>query len=103
MGFEYAGVIVGLCWLRLSVALTTGCIDKSTPSTDCCYGEIELEPTLTSVGSSAFYECFGLTGSLTLPTGLTSIGSGAFYRCDGFTGSLTLPSGLTSELCVFWL
>ncbi len=36
--------------------------------------------SVTSIGNSAFYECYGLT-SVTIPNSVTSIGSSAFYRC----------------------
>ena len=37
--------------------------------------------SVTSIGSSAFYGCDGLT-SITIPSSVTSIGSFAFYECD---------------------
>ena len=51
--------------------------------------------SLTTIGSSAFYEC-EFTGGLNLTglTNLTTIGSTAFYNC-GFTGGLDV-SGLTN-------
>jgi hypothetical protein len=51
---------------------------------------------LTSLGTWAFSQCSGLTGTLTLPAGLTSLGNYAFYRCSGLTGTLTIPAGVTS-------
>lgn len=50
---------------------------------------------VTSIGESAFYNCSGLTGSLTIPYSVTYIGSYAFYRCSGFSGSLTIPNSVT--------
>ena len=38
---------------------------------------------VTSIGESAFYNCTGLTGTLTIPYSVTSIGSKAFYGCSG--------------------
>lgn len=52
--------------------------------------------TVTAIGEEAFYECDGLTGSLTIPNSVTSIGDYAFYKCSGFTGSLTLSNNLRS-------
>ena len=50
--------------------------------------------SVTSIGNSAFYECYGLT-SVTIPNSVTSIGSSAFYRCSGLT-SVTIPNSVTS-------
>ncbi len=49
---------------------------------------------VTSVGSSAFYDCSGLT-SVSIPNSVTSVGSSAFYGCSGLT-SVNIPSSLTS-------
>ena len=51
--------------------------------------------TVTAIGSNAFYNCSGLTGSLTIPDSVIEIGSLAFYGCSGFTGSLTLGNSVT--------
>ncbi len=50
--------------------------------------------TVTSIGSSAFYNCYGLT-SITIPNRVTSIGELAFRGCDGLT-SITIPNSVTS-------
>ena len=50
--------------------------------------------SVTSIGSNAFYRCFGMT-SIVIPNSVTSIGSGAFYWCNGLT-SITIPSSVTS-------
>ena len=60
-------------------------------------GEHTVKYTLTdptSIGSSAFTACNGLT-SIVIPDSVTSIGSSAFYACSGLT-SITIPSGVTS-------
>ena len=57
---------------------------------------------ITSIGNFgleyAFYECAGLTGSISFPS-LISIGDSGlnytFYNCKGLTGSISFPS-LTS-------
>lgn len=56
--------------------------------------------SVTSIGSSAFDNCWGLT-SITIPNSVTSIGNSAFEDCCGLT-SITIPNSLTSiEECAF--
>lgn len=50
--------------------------------------------SVTSIGTYAFYKCFGLT-SITIPNSVTSIGYGAFQGCSGLT-SVSIPDGVTS-------
>ena len=64
-----------------------------------CYGltgSLTIPNTVTSIGDFAFSECTGLTGSLILSNTLTYIGAYAFQACPGFTGDLTLPNTLTT-------
>ena len=49
---------------------------------------------VTSIGTSAFKNCSGLT-SVTILEGVTSIGDGAFWGCSDLT-SVTIPEGVTS-------
>ena len=49
---------------------------------------------VTSIGSSAFYNCYDLN-SVTIPNSVTSIGGNAFYGCSGLT-SVTIPASVTS-------
>ncbi|MBR5593668.1 MAG: leucine-rich repeat protein [Bacteroidaceae bacterium] len=49
--------------------------------------------SVTSIGNSAFYGCYGLT-SITIPNSVTSIGDCAFYGCSGLT-SITIPNSVT--------
>ena len=50
--------------------------------------------SVTSIGSSAFLLCSGLT-SVTIPNSVTRIGERAFQGCSGLT-SVTIPNSVTS-------
>ena len=50
--------------------------------------------SVTSIGNTAFYSCFGLT-SVTIPNSVTSIGGAAFYNCSGLT-SVTIANSVKS-------
>ncbi len=58
------------------------------------YNEVEYK--VTSIGASAFDDCSGLSGSLTIPNSVESIGNNAFNGCSGFTGTLTIPNSVES-------
>ena len=55
---------------------------------------VELGPTVTSIGNSAFYNCTSLA-DVTIPDSVTSIGNSAFSSCSSLT-SVTIPDSVTS-------
>ena len=55
---------------------------------------VVIEGGVTSIGSSAFQECYGLT-SITIPDGVTSIGVDAFAGCQNLK-NITIPDSVTS-------
>ena len=57
-------------------------------------GDVTIPDSVTSIRSSAFYGCSGLT-SLTIPDSVKSIEYGAFSGCSGLT-SVTIPDSVTS-------
>ena len=70
-----------------STTITTANIPSSVTYNSISY-------SVTSIGSSAFSGCSGLT-SVTIPNSVTSIGSSAFYGCSGLT-SIEIPNSVTS-------
>ena len=62
--------------------LVTGCKNTVIPS------------SVTTIGSSAFRNCSGLT-SIEIPNSITTIGSSAFSGCSGLT-SIEIPNFVTS-------
>ncbi|MBR6313434.1 MAG: leucine-rich repeat protein [Clostridia bacterium] len=55
---------------------------------------VVLQPGVTSIGDSAFYDCTSLE-SVTIPDGVLSIGNHSFVGCFALT-SVTIPDGVTS-------
>ena len=49
--------------------------------------------SVTAVADSAFYACYGLAGTLTLPESIVMIGNCAFYYCN-LTGDLVIPENV---------
>jgi hypothetical protein len=56
--------------------------------------KVEIPDGVTSIGSSAFNNCYSLA-SVTIPDGVTSIGGYAFANCTSLA-SVTIPDGVTS-------
>jgi hypothetical protein len=58
---------------------------------------LTIPSSVTTISSSAFQSCTGITGNLDLGSVVT-IGSSAFDWCKGFTGALVLPNSVTGTL-----
>ena len=78
----------------------TGHVDGTSAT-----GQLEIPETVTyeetvysvtEIGSWAFGNCRGFSGTLTIPTSVTMIGSSAFSGCSGFNGDLVIPSSITN-------
>ena len=54
----------------------------------------DVEYSVTSIGSSAFYGCSSLV-KITIPEGVTSIGEGAFSSCSSLA-KISIPESVTS-------
>ena len=61
-----------------------------------CYGltSIAIPDSVTLISNNAFSDCYGLT-SIAIPSGVTSIGSSVFYTCYNLA-SIAIPDGVTS-------
>ena len=57
---------------------------------------LAIEMGVTSIGSYAFYNCNGFTGSLVIPDSVTTIGDNSFSYCRGFDGNLVISNSVTS-------
>ncbi len=68
--------------------------DNKTLVIGCKNSTIPNDGSVTSIGSSAFSGCTGLT-SITIPDSVTSIGGSAFSGCTGLT-NITIPDSVTS-------
>jgi hypothetical protein len=55
---------------------------------------ISIPSSVISIGSEAFSDCSGLT-NVSIPSSVISIGSNAFYRCNGLT-SINIPLSVTT-------
>jgi hypothetical protein len=51
------------------------------------FGELifPTDGSITTITETAFYECTGISGALTIPSSVTSIGDCAFWQCRGIT------------------
>ena len=76
------------------VTITGGAIGSSAFYNCDGLTSVVIGDSVTTIGSSAFYNCDGLT-SVVIPNGVTSIGFSVFANCDGLT-SVVIPNGVTS-------
>ena len=92
---EYSGSVVIPESVTYNGA-TYGVTSIGSSAFDGCTGltSIEIPNSVTSIGNGAFIDCTGLT-SVTIPNSVTSIGEGAFENCTGLT-SIEIPNSVTS-------
>lgn len=72
--------------------------ESSSSSPDRAYlnaiKKVEIGNGVTSIGDSAFYNCFSLL-SISIPNTVTSIGDSAFQYCSSLS-FITIPNGVTN-------
>ena len=59
-------------------------------------GDLTIPSSITTIEDNTFSSCFGFNGNLTIPNSVTTIGNSAFYQCSGFKGDLTIPNSVTT-------
>ena len=59
-------------------------------------GSLTIGNSVKGIDDSAFKYCSGFTGSLCIGDSVIYIGHSAFSDCSGFTGSLTIPNSVIS-------
>ena len=62
---------------------------------NCDLVTVTIGNGVTSIGDSAFYNCYNLN-TVTIGSGVTSIGNSAFYGCSNALRSITIPDNVTS-------
>ena len=82
--------------IHLDLSPTTGLTSIGSSAFSGCSGltSVEIPSSVTSIGDDAFSGCSGLT-SVEIPSSVTSIGNYAFEGCSGLT-SVEIPSSVTS-------
>lgn len=77
-------------------------IPNQFKSNDATIKGLAIGNSVTTINATAFYNCFNLTGSLTIPDSVTSIAQYVFYNC-AINGSLTIGNFVTSiGFRAFW-
>ena len=59
-----------------------------------CLKSVKFHDSVTRIGWSAFLNCTGLTGALSIPDSVASLGACAFMGCTGLT-SVKIPETVT--------
>ena len=87
----------GKCLMVGAIYTTTDGQDhtyRNNPRINTSKSVSMLKKGTTSIGSSAFNDCYSLT-NINIPDGVTSIGDSAFYSCNSLT-NINIPDGVTS-------
>ena len=97
-GLVYAGLVLykykGYMSPRTNIVIKEGTKGITASAfSNCPLSSVTIPNSVTSIGSSAFYGCSGLT-TITIPNSVTSIESGVF-SCSGLI-SITIPNSVTS-------
>lgn len=94
------------CTVISSVVFPEGITSIFTSAFEGCTGltgQLELPSTLTYISPSAFKDCSSLSGDLILPDGIQQLYYATFYGCTGLDGTLSLPVNLnTVESSAFY-
>ena len=57
---------------------------------------VKMPGSITAIGDYAFFQCTGLTGTLTIPENVITIGSSVYQDCSGLSGILIIPDKVTT-------
>lgn len=117
--YNLAGIYIPSSVISIGLNICVGCnnlssivVDPANPaydSRDNCNAIIHtatneliagnqnttIPMSVTTIGESAFADCFRYLTSIRIPSSVTSIGTGAFSHCYGLTG-IEIPSSVTS-------
>lgn len=65
-----------------------------TNLTQVAFADANDPNAVMKIGQQAFYGCYNLTGSITIPSSVTTIGAQAFFGCRKLAGMITIPGSV---------